>query len=185
MKKFLLLTAVMISFFYISEKANAGSIVEPYAGALLNSTYSDDNSVKGDITGTTVGARVGFSQMGFMAGLDGRRIFSNYEPETGADSDYTFSQLGFFVGYEMPIMLRFWGEYVFSFEGVDDDDSENKIKKGSGMLFGVGYAFLPFVSVNLEMSNIISTQYADSSGTSDFDMDHKSWVVSISIPLHL
>jgi len=185
MKKFFLLTIAMISLFYISEKANAGSIVEPYAGANLNSTYKVDGGEKGDLTGTTVGARVGFSQLGFMAGLDGRRNFSKFEPETGTDSNYTFSQLGFFVGYEMPIMLRFWGEYVFAYEGVDDDDSDNKIKKGSGMLFGVGYAFLPFVSLNLEMSNIVSTEVSDINGTSDQDIDHKSWVVSLSIPLHL
>ena len=186
MKKFFLLTAAMISFFYISEKASAGSIIEPYAGALLNSTYNAKGVVKGDLSGTAVGARLGFSQMGFMAGLDGRRIFSKFEPETGTDSEYTFSQLGFFVGYELPIMLRFWGEYVFSYDGADDDDADNKIKKGSGTLFGVGYAVLPFVSLNLEMSSVTTTESTNlANGTVDQDIDHKSWVVSISLPLHL
>lgn len=186
MKKFLALSFVMISLFFYSENTRAGSIVEPYAGALLNSSYDfNDGAAEGDVSGTAVGVRLGFSQMGFMAGLDGRRIFGTLEPDTGTDTDYTFSQLGFFVGYEAPVMVRFWGEYIFSLDGQQDDDTDIKLKKGTGFLLGVGYSFIPFVSVNLEMTNATTTEYDNGTVTSEIDTTYQTYLVSISLPLHL
>ena len=182
MKKFFYLTAAMISLFFISEHSHAGTIIEPYAGLNLASTWKTGTD-DGDLTGNTIGARLGFSQMGFMAGVDGRR--GNLTIESTTDADYTFTQLGAFIGYEAPMMLRFWAEYIFSVEGVDDDNSDNKYLSGTGTLFGVGYSALPFVSINFELSNVTTTEFDNGTTKIDYDVDYTTYLLSISLPLHL
>ncbi|MBD64224.1 MAG: hypothetical protein CME62_03400 [Halobacteriovoraceae bacterium] len=175
------LNFVILFSFLISSVASAGTLIEPYAGMFLNSTY--DGDVEGDLSGNAVGMRLGFQQLGFMAGLDGRRAFVNLEPETGDDADYTMTQLGFFVGYNFPVLLRVWGEYVFALDGVNDDDSDVKLKKGSGFLIGLGYSLLPFISLNLEYGSVGTTEIESSTGTSDLEIDNNVLFLSLSLPL--
>ncbi len=184
MKKNLVLLLALISIFYQATKVQAGTLLEPYVGTLLSST-GEFNSDDLDITGTTVGARVGFQQMGVMLGLDGRRTSANFE-DSDSDSDYTITQLGLFAGYDFPVMVRVWGTYVFSVEGVDDDDTDTKITSGSGTTFGVGYKFFPFLSANLEMSNLKTSKYeTELLGEQDLDGDYTIYTLSISLPLSL
>lgn len=187
MRKGLLLILAMITLLFYTEKSQASFLLEPYAGMMLNSTYevTTGTGVEGDISGSAVGARVGFTQLGFSAGLNGQRANVTLEPETGTDSDYTFTRMGFFVGYDFPMMLRVWGEYVFSLEGVDDDDTDNKIKEGSGTAIGIGYKVLPFVSVNLEMANMSTTKFESASGEIDYDASFTQYILSVSLPLSI
>lgn len=183
MKKSLVLLLALISLFYYAGNAQAALLVEPFAGMDFNSTV-DANGTDGDITGTTVGARLGFQNMGFMLGLDGRRMSWNFEPDTGADDDYTFTQLGLFVGYDFPMMLRLWGNYVFSLEG-DDDDSDTKLKEGSGLAFGIGYKVVPFVSLNFEISNTKTAKIDNGTVEVDADYKYSSYLLSVSFPISI
>lgn len=182
MKKFFYLTAAMVSLFFMTEQVKAGTIIEPYAGTNLSSTWKTDND-DGDLSGTTIGARLGFSQMGFMAGIDGRRGSLGIKSDSGT-SDYTFTQLGAFVGYEAPMLLRFWAEYIFSVEGIDDDNSDNKYLSGSGTVFGVGYSAFPFISINLEVGSVTTTEFDNGTTKTDFDVTYNTYLLSISLPLH-
>ncbi|MBT4790372.1 MAG: hypothetical protein HON90_02275, partial [Halobacteriovoraceae bacterium] len=82
MKKSFLLLLAMISLSYYAGNAHAGFLLEPYAGMQFNSTYDVDGGGDGNITGTAVGARVGFQNLGLMLGIDGRRSSWTLEPKT-------------------------------------------------------------------------------------------------------
>lgn len=183
MKKSFLLLMAMVSLFYYSEKANAGLLLEPFAGMEVSST-GDANGTDVDITGSAVGARLGFQNLGFMFGLDARRNSWNLEADS-SDGDFTFTQLGLFVGYDFPIMLRVWGNYVFSLNG--EDEGKNKYTEGSGLVLGLGYKVIPFVSVNFEMSNTKTTKYKSDTSGNEGDLDYKysSYLLSVSFPLSL
>jgi hypothetical protein len=170
---------------YYTQSAQAGTLVEPYAGMVLGSTFVPESGGDGELAGTVVGGRIGFQQLGFMAGFDGRRSSFNLKPKTGSDSDYTFTQLGFFAGYDFPILLRVWGEYVFSVEGVDNEESKNKFTGGSGTVFGVGYKVFPFISLNFEYSSTSTSTVETASAESTENVDYQTYLFSVSLPISL
>ncbi len=183
MKKNLLLLLTLITVFYQASKAQAGLLLEPLVGMELSSSGElNENNV--DITGTTVGGRLGFQNLGFMVGLDGRRMSWNLEADN-SDVDYTFTQLSAFVGYDFPIMLRVWANYVFSLEGVNDDDSDTKLIEGSGTVIGIGYKVMPFVSLNLEMSNLKTDKLEVDPNETDYKSEYNTMMLSVSLPLSL
>ena len=185
MKNILILVFSIISMLIYTKNSKAGTLLEPYAGMALSSTYTIDGGGSGEISGTVVGGRLGFQQLGFMAGLDGRRQSYEFKPNSGSDSEVTFTQLGFFVGYDFPILLRVWGQYVFSYNGEDNDDADIKYTGGSGTVLGVGYKIFPFISVNLEYSNTSTSTYESSAGEVDRDINYQSYLLSVSLPLSL
>lgn len=185
MKKNLFLLVVFTAFVFSIQQAKASLLLEPFAGMVFNSS-ADDPTDGNKVSGTVVGARLGVQQMGLMAGLDGRRNSWNLDPDSGgADSDFTFTQLGFFVGYELPIKVRFWGTYIFSMDGTDDDDANNKIKEGSGTVFGFGLKILGWLSANLEASNMKTDKYKNNLGEVDYKVDYTAYTLSLSFPLNL
>jgi hypothetical protein len=185
MKNILILVFSVISMLYYTQSAKAGTLLEPYAGMVLNSKYVIDTGGDGDLSGTVVGGRLGFQQLGFMAGIDGRRKSLEMKPKTGSDSEYTFTQLGFFVGYDFPILLRVWGEYVFSLEGTDNADSDNKYTGGSGTVFGVGYKIFPFISLNFEYSATATSTIETATTETTVDVNYQTYLLSVSLPLSL
>lgn len=181
MKKSLLLLTALISMFYYAESAKAGFMIDPHVGMAFNST-GEYGGADVDVTGTSVGARLGIYNMGFMVGVDGRRNSWNLDFESGADSDWTYTQLGFLVGYDFPMMLRVWGEYIMSIQ-ADNDDNDNILKEGSGTLIGFGYKVLPFVSLNFEVSNLKTEKIDDGDGNeTDLEVEVTAYTVGVSIP---
>lgn len=183
MKKNMILIVVMVFFFQLSQNAKAAFYLEPFVGIMVNSEFEQGND-DGDISGSQVGARVGWTRMGLSLGLDGRRVSSNFDSSTG-DADYTATQAGFFIGYEFPILLRVWANYVFSSNASNDDDSDVKLTEGSGYTLGVGYKALPFLSVNLE---IFSTDYDKlefDGGDSDIEFESSGMILGISVPVSI
>jgi hypothetical protein len=185
MKKGLVLIVAMITMFFYAEKSEAAFLLEPYAGLNVSSTYQVGTQTEGTLSGSSVGARVGFTQLGLMLGLNGQRGTYTLSPATGSDSDFTFTKMGFFVGYDFPVMLRIWGEYVFSYEGVDVDNTDNKRTEGSGTTFGFGYKIIPFVSLNLEVSNLSTAKYKTATAEVDSDVDYTQYMLSVSLPLSI
>lgn len=186
MKKNVILIIAMVFFFQLSQKAKADFYLEPFVGMLVNSTY-DTGPDDGEISGSQVGARVGWTKLGFSLGLDGRRTSSSLESEDSNvdDSDYTATQAGFFVGYEFPILFRVWANYVFSSNASNDDNSEVKYTEGSGYTVGLGYKVFPFISLNLELFSIGYDKFKTALG--EFDSDYKSegMILGISVPVSI
>lgn len=185
MRKNIILLIVFITFIFSSNPAKAELLVEPFAGVAFNSS-AELGGNEFSFTGSSVGGRLGFLKHGFSLGLDGRRNAWSFEPDSGgADTDYTFNQLGFFVGYELPSLVRFWVNYVFSMEGVNDDDDDLKLKEGSGLVFGVGFKIIPFMSLNFELSNLTTTKAETATSEGDFDADYTGYTISLSIPVSI
>mgnify|MGYP003685966597 CR=1 FL=1 len=183
MKKQLVLFLALMTVFYSASNAQAGFLIEPFAGIEMGSTSEDNNGDSGDMTGNTMGARVGWQNAGLMAGLDYRMMNWTIEGDPD-DSDASFTQMGLFVGYDFPMMLRLWGTYVFSMEG-EDDDSGNEITDGSGLNLGIGYKVMPFVSLNLEIGSTKTTKLKSGSNEIDFDLKYNSYLFSVSFPISI
>lgn len=186
MKKSIILVIAMIFFFQLSQKASAAFYLEPFAGVILNSKYKSTVD-EGTLSGSQVGARIGWTNMGLSLGLDGRRSAMKLETETIGleDSDYTATQSGFFIGYEFPILFRVWANYVFSSEASDNDDSSNKFKGGGGYNFGIGYKPLPFISINLEMFTLNYKTYENALGETNVDFKSSGMLLGVSIPVSI
>ena len=114
---------------------------------VYNNLSLDDGSSKSDGTGLGYGLGVGYSFIGLYAMLE-------YETATlsvdGNSNDPDFTNTGLVVGYEFPILLNVWLNYVTSSEIKDTVGT----LKGSGTKFGIGYSIAPFIQLTLEFVNL-------------------------------
>lgn len=189
MRKGILILLAMITMVYYADKANAAFLLEPYAGTQFISSYETEGTgagSEGDITGSAIGLKLGFKQMGFNFGLNGQRSSWTFTPEEGDESDVTYTRMGAFIGYDLPIGIRLWAEYVFSFSGTADDENlDSEYKEGSGTAFGFGYQVIPFLSLNLEMANLQTATFVNNGTESDFNVDYQTFIFSVSLPFSI
>jgi len=168
-------------------QAKASLLLEPYLGYALNGKGINSGSTDISYDTVTYGARVGYSSIiGLMFGID----YSLQSPEIDfeqpngtIDSDKRDkSQLGVFVGYELPLLFRGWATYyVASKLEHSDGDKET----GNGYAVGVGFTGLPFLSLNLEYR---SCEYDEIERASNGDKEAidrglKEILLSVSLPL--
>lgn len=151
MKRLIVLFSLLISSF-----ASAGILIEPQLGYILsNKVNGTANLVNGattatldadsKATGVEYGARLGYSMLGFMGGLNFGKVSGKITDNTdGSKDDYKGTNLGAFVGYSAPILVRAWFAYNFSSKADIGADSV----KGKSTEFGIGYTGLPFLSIN-------------------------------------
>lgn len=183
--------ALVLAFGLIANVAHASLLVEPHLG--FNISGSGDNGKTGsakeeyDYSGAQYGLRVGYQNLGFMAGMDFTR--SSY------DQDYTTSgvttvgeigrnEWGIFAGYNLPILLRAWAAYYFS--NTAKDSKLNNEMSGSTTELGVGFTGLPFLSLNLMYRMVSYDDYTNSAGAeSSIDVTNHEFVLGVSIPLTL
>ena len=184
MKRLFVIYISVILFMAIGPKANAALYLEPYVASMMNTTYTTDSS-DGDVSGNSVGARLGFSNMGFAVGFDGRRSNVTFAPETGSDIDYVFTEYGLFLSYDLPMMFRIWGNYILAGEGVESENTDNKVKKGTGISIGVGYKVLSIISLNLESFSMKYTEAESAAGSVDNDFSSSGFLLGISLPLSI
>jgi len=195
MKKFLL--ALIFTF---SATANAGFMIEPYAGFALGGAFDQQATppTTGEYSGVQFGGRAGLTFMGLMGGVSYNMATETdiefKQLTTTATNKATRSDLGLFVGYELPIMLRVWGTYYLDskVEGSSNTGTtfidSTETWKGSGYGLGVGFTFLPFVSLNLEYRNFEYDEEDDSDSTPVTSainpvLSGNEIFVSVSLPL--
>lgn len=197
-----ILTAIL--FMSIFSTANAGLLLEPYLGYAISGEgdmTEDGTSFKSEYSGLTYGGRVGWSSFGFMGGID--YSLSSYDVETKfnastAKDGMDRSQMGIFVGFKFPVLLRVWGTYFISadMEGADAQavsgaqvfDSRHKLEDGSGFGLGVGLSLMPFVSVNLEYRTIEYDKLSQAGvnvTTITEKMNMDEILLSVSLPIDL
>lgn len=177
-RKLKIFGALILCAGYVSS-ASADILVEPYLG-YYTGKY-EVGSTSEDFSGLGFGARVGYKHMlGLMLGLD--YMTGKMEDKAAVKSDITPNQLGFFVGYEFPILLRVYGVYNF----MDKTEGKNstgttKYEGDSGVKLGVGFTPLPLLSVNLEYG---FSSYDEANGHSlSPTFDTKYYGLSVSLPL--
>lgn len=167
MKKNLLI----LLFFAFVVNAKAALLLEPYVGFAMNGT-AEIGSSEDDYSGTTVGGRVGWQMLGLFLAADLRQ--STFDVD-GTDFDET--QYSAVVGYDFPILVRAYAQYVLGGSGEFDGGSD--LEDPTGTILGVGFTGLPFVSLNLEMAKYKYESIGGSSGEVDFD----HILLSVSLPL--
>ncbi len=193
-------TAVMVIVFSsLSGAAQADFLIEPHIG--YNVTSSGESTRAGvkyeyDYSGAQYGLRAGGQYLGFMAGLD--YTLSSPEIETkigGTTFKDTFNkkELGVFVGYNLPILIRAWAAYYFDVTARDTENSGATISgteySGSTTELGIGFTALPFLSLNLMYRNVKFDELKEGGVTTklsgDAEMGIHEIVVGISLPLTL
>lgn len=199
-KNFLLL--FFLSIFVFAGSARAGILIEPYLGfSLAGSGDTTLGTAKYDhsYSTPTIGGRLGYGMLGFMGGIDYSMQSFDLESEVGSTTykdGVSKSQLGIFVGYNLPILLRVWGTYYLSSKVEGDDanttgqfiDSRYEYSDGGGYALGAGFTGLPFVSINLEYRTL-EYDKAELSGANvtsyNEKMDLSEILLSVSLPLDL
>ncbi len=165
MKKFILAIVAMSVF----TTAQASFLIEPYLGTHVSSDV--DNGTSKDFSGIGMGARLGWQNLGLQLGLNYK--IADLDVDDRGDADY--NHFGAFVGYEFPILVRAWAEYVLS-SNVDFDNGAD-MGSGSGTTIGFGYTGLPFLAINFETTKIT---YDDNSSQRTDDIN--SYMLSVSLP---
>ena len=170
MKK-LIMAMIAISIF---STARASFLVEPYLGMHFNSDI--DRGADDDLSGIGMGARLGWQNLGLQLGVNYKT--ASFELDN-ANTDASYNHMGVFAGYEFPILVKVWAEYIISSEF--DIDGGATYDEASGTTIGFGYTGLPFVSINFETTKI---SY-DRVNSSNADMDLNTYMLSVSLPITL
>lgn len=162
--------------------ASAALLIEPHLGFNLGSTGDGES-----YNGAQLGMRLGYQQLGFMAGLDFTR--STYDQDQTVNNVKVSNEMernewGVFVGYNFPILIRAWAAYYFA--NTTKATTSNFEMTGNTTELGVGFTALPFLSVNLMYRMIALDELKASNGAkATIDSSNQEFVVGISLPLTL
>jgi hypothetical protein len=135
---------ITITTLLFTSLASAGILIEPQLGYAFSHKLKQtvtitlgnaSGTVNADSSGTAleVGGRFGYQAFGLMLGGSYMKGFSDKG-----------SNLGAFVGYSAPILLRAWAGYNFDSKVNYGSDAAT----GKSIEFGVGYTALPLLSLN-------------------------------------
>ncbi len=126
--------------------AHADLLLEPYVGY-----HTGDLKRPGfdaDFNGTTIGARIGYQQLGAMVGVD--YFTGMWDDDANPSGDDTPSVFGIFAGYNFPVLLRAYAGYNFMTDLKREAGGGSTKYEGSSIKLGVQTTILPFVAVGLE-----------------------------------
>jgi hypothetical protein len=199
-----LIVFLLLNLFVFAPHTRAGVLVEPYLGFAIGGdgdTTVIGNNYDTSYSSVTLGGRLGYQFLGFMAGLDysmqNFSLKSQIGSNTAVKDDVKKNQLGVFVGYDFPILLRAWGTYYVSgsLEGKEANaatgqvfSSNDKFSGGSGYALGVGFTGLPFVSVNLEYRTMEYDKFTrtdNANASYGKKLNLSEILLSVSLPLDL
>lgn len=170
-----LLSAIAAVLLMGSSVSHAEFLIEPYLGYHIGKY--DQGSADENASGVTFGGRLGFSTMlGLQFGAD--YMGGEWSIDTDPDTDGTLSNIGVFVGYEFPILIRVFGSYFFDAELKDEGKLE-----GDMIRLGVGLSPLPFIDVNLEYITATYDKFNGASLGTDAKMN--MYGVTVSVPFEL
>lgn len=187
MNRILVLAAIVLCSSY----ASASLYLEPYVGYEISTLKGTDvaNGLSGSLdyknNGADFGGKIGYSTLGFAVGADymAGSLTSKDQNSPPQDTTVKGSDIGAFVQFTFPVLLKVSATYFFSSKGTN---SSNADLKGNGFKIGAGFTMFPLISINLDM---ISVHYND--GTSplatvtSMDADRKGYMLSVSLPLNL
>jgi hypothetical protein len=126
-----------------------------------------------------MGLRLGWGMLGFAVGLDyGTAATTGEFPAPAGDIDVDVTDMGLFVSYEFPILVRAYATYVFDAEAEVENSST---LSGTGTKIGVGFTGLPFVAINVEMFTHSYDEEDPAAASTDTTFD--GTMVSLSLPL--
>ncbi len=170
--------------------AHASLLLEPHLGYNISGsgdTGSGTSLVKYSYSGVQLGGRVGYQLLGLMTGVDYTRSSYTLEAKglsSTTNTDLDRSEIGVFVGYNFPILLRAWGTYYFNNTSTYPNGNE---ASGNTTELGVGFTGLPFVSLNLMVRMASFDELKSGTTTSAISpkQDFTEVVVGVSLPFTL
>lgn len=187
LKSILRLPFFVLAFSFFTGVAQASFLIEPHLGYNISGSGESGSGAaltKYSYSGVQIGARAGYQVLGFMAGLDFTRSSYTFESKgitSTVNNDVDKNEVGIFVGYNLPILLRAWATYYFSntakYSGISKETSGNTTE------LGVGFTGLPFLSINL-MLRLVSFDPYTAVPTSPAQ-DLTEIVLGVSLPLTL
>lgn len=181
MKKLVLL----MSLVFISFQANAGILIEPFYGLALSGTVEDQNDDADYDSGSTYGARLGWTTLGLQLGIDYRNHSNEFELNN-TDYEYGHTLTYAFIGYEFPVMFRLYAGMAVAGEGTLDSSSELDLSDASSTVIGLSYKGLPFIAINFEVVNYEwDTIELNGNELNNAEVSGNHYLVSLSFPLSL
>lgn len=193
---------VALGILVVTTTANASFLVEPHVGYIASGGISSYNNLKFDYTGPQYGARLGVKYLGVMGGFDyTRSSFSlkqtmNAAPFTSGSGKQKQEELGIFVGYNAPVMLRAWIGYYFSTKMTQTETTTTGTNgdwlKGKTTEIGLGFTPFPVISINLVYRMLSFDKAHDASpgavpadSTLTTKYEPKEIVLGVSVPFSL
>jgi len=168
--------------------ARADLLIEPYLGYGFTGhnnagSVTGVSTVNNSQTGPEFGARVGYQSLGFMLGLD--YMTGSVTDNATAKDTITPNDLGVFVGYKFPMLLRVYGEYVPLSDPKVSNSLGTQKPDGSALKAGAQYTGLPFVAIGLEYYKATYTKDKQSSLPYSPNITSDMISVTLSLPLTL
>lgn len=161
--------------------AHAGFMAEPYLGYKMGNYDGGTAASKGDLSGVSIGARVGYAFPVIFVAADYSILPSgSVDWDNGGDTDVTNDQLLIDVGVSLPLIRAYAGYGLmndFKFDGGA------KLTGGSLWKLGVGTTILPFVAINLEYQNAEHDKAELGGLEGDTDAKSNAFMLSVSLPL--
>lgn len=175
-KKILILTS--LASLICSASAFAGLVIEPLAGYNFVNKFDIDGAKDYKSgAGFGVGGKIGWFKdkgHGFSTGLDYLR--SDIDMSSGDfNSNVRTDEWGVYLGYKLPALFKFYGEYIFSGSGNTKLGNQKiHLSSGSGWKAGIGCTVLPFLDINLDYRDV------------SYDKrEIGAYMLSVSWPIHL
>ena len=186
---------VLFTLLLASQVSLAGLLIEPQLGYIATGSASGSYTVNGgtvtandSFSGAQYGARLGYQNLGFMAGLSYQlaslsRNCKNCSPAVKVS--YSRDDLGLFVGYSAPLFLRAWLAYNISSKSKTTQTTtattSGEYLKGSSTEIGVGYSPLPVLSLNLIYRMYNYNKFVSAAGTNYTVAGYKPNEVEVAI----
>ena len=139
------LTALALTLTTVAARADV--LIEPFASYQIGQARQSGHSDL-DYKTTMYGARVGYRGMGLMAGVE---YLTGEGTEDSTKAKLKPTNMGVFVGYTFPVLLRMYG--VYSFDSKLDrtvGTVTDSYGEGTSVKFGLGITSLSIVAINLE-----------------------------------
>lgn len=188
-KSFLVALAIIVT----ATTANASILIEPHVGYVASGGDSSFSGADYSYTGPQYGARLGLKHLGLMGGFAyTHSTFSNKKTALGISltAKQKQDEMGVFVGYNAPILIRAWLGYFFSTKNTYTDNGHGAnglFYKGNTTEIGLGFTPLPLLSLNVSY-RMLSFDKVGAGGieaTLSEKYEPKEIVVGVSLPFSI
>lgn len=153
----------------------AGISIEPIIGYNLGSKLQVENGKDySGGKGIGYGGKFAFENdksHGLAFGLD---YLKSDIDISNLDQNVKTDDFGLYIGYKLPALLKFYGEYIFSSSGDTEAEGRHRNLAGTGWKLGVGTTIIPFIDMNLDYRKISYDK-----------IDLSAVMFSLSWPIHL
>lgn len=188
-KNSLIAIAALLIAALTSISANASFLIEPHVGYIVSGGIDSYGGYKYEYNDVQYGARLGIQHLGIMGGFayTHAELSNNYTLLSGARttgiSKEKADDIGVFVGYSAPLMLRAWVSYFFSSKNADATHT-SIYTKGSTTEIGLGFTPMPLISINASY-RMVSHNKTNTGATLSTKYEPKEIVLGVSLPITL